>query len=72
MKLKNIGNASLLLVLAPMKGAIAGVKEASNRPRATSWKQFILDDVRLYFAPFTGAIAGVRAELNRQHITKAK
>lgn len=66
MKLMNIAKASLRLLCSPVVGAIDGMKEAANRPRATNWKQFILNDVRAYFAPLTGAINGVQKELSRR------
>lgn len=52
---------------SPFIGALEGVKAAANRPKATSWKEFIVNDIRLYFAPLTGAIGGVVNALKGSH-----
>lgn len=65
MQIRNIAHASLRLLVAPITGAVEGVKEAIHRPRTKNWQQFILNDIRAYFAPLTGAINGVRKELTR-------
>lgn len=66
MKFKNIANACLRLLAAPITGVIAGYKEANDRPKAANWKQFILNDIHDYFLPLTGAIKGVKKEIDRR------
>lgn len=48
-------------------GAFDGVKAAANRPKATNWKEFVVNDIRLYFAPLTGATGGVVKALRGSH-----
>lgn len=66
MKLMNIANAGLRLLVSPITGVLAAYKEADSRPKAENWKQFIWNDVKDYFLPLTGAIKGVRNELKRE------
>lgn len=51
------------LFCSPFVGALEEVKAAANRPKASNWKELIVDDIRLYFAPLTGAIGGVAKAL---------
>jgi hypothetical protein len=46
------------LFWSPFIGAFEGIKTESNRPKATNWKQFIANGVRMFFAPLNGAISG--------------
>lgn len=66
MQIRKLVIAGARLLLAPITGAIEGVKTEANRQPAQNWKQFIVDDVRLYFSPITGAIAGVKKEFSRR------
>jgi hypothetical protein len=55
------------LFWSPFVGAFDGMKAAVNQPKATNWKEFIVNDIRLYFAPLTGAIGGVIKALKGSH-----
>jgi hypothetical protein len=52
------------LFWSPFVGAYQAMEAAANRPPAANWKEFIVNDIRLYFAPLTGAIAGFRKALH--------
>jgi hypothetical protein len=52
------------LLCSPFVGAYAEMKAALQRPRPIHWKEWIVEDIRIYFAPLTGAIAGLRKALH--------
>jgi len=56
---------TIRLLIAPVKGAIIGTREAWDVPRPTNLKEFIRDDIRRYFAPITGACAEIKKEWRR-------
>lgn len=56
----------LLLIFSPILGAIYGVIEATRQPEPKNWKEFFMNDFRLYLSPFSGAVNGVEKELKRQ------
>ena len=66
MKLMNIANAGLRLLVSPITGVMAAMKELDGRPQAVNWKEFVMRDVEDYFLPIAGAINGVRGELKRR------
>lgn len=65
MTIKRFAKAALRLLCSPVVGVIAAYKEANSRPKAADWKEFIRNEIHVYFLPLTGAIKGVRNELKR-------
>lgn len=52
------------LFCSPFVGAWTECKATLNRPRATSVREFVANDVRAYFAPLTGAVRGFTRTFN--------
>ena len=61
-KLKQFGIRCVRIALvAPVAGAIAGVREAWDLPD-NNWQDLFANSARRYFSPLTGAIRGVSKE----------
>jgi hypothetical protein len=51
--------AGWTLFCSPFCGAVEEIKAVRRRPKATNWRQFLINDLRLFLAPLIGAVAGL-------------